>query len=182
MLGVASGIGVDVHTASAPVTPQLIIPATTPATAPARIAQHYFGSAEPPADPVIAMPVAEAPTTSVAAVPAPTPSASSTAATARLPQSTGTASTTCAPGLLSGLLDALVASAGSPGGGLLDLGGLLGGFSGPASGDGLLSTVTSLLPGVLSAQHAAATAPTPALEQACTSSVSSMLPLLGGLL
>lgn len=207
VLGVASGIGVDTRATSAPVTPQLNTTQIAAAPTPTREPAHYYGTAEPPAAPiVVAQPV------TVAAAPSSTPS-TTTQPTARPTAATTTAAAaapapTCSSGLLSGLLDALVGSTQSGGGllgsgGLLDLGGLLGGSSAtsgglggvlgilgpapqttapaPAPAGGLLAAVTSLLPGVLSAQHSSA-APSAALASSCTAGVSSMLPLVGGLL
>jgi hypothetical protein len=82
-----------------------------------------------------------------------------------------------------GGLTGSVTSGTSGSGGLL---GLLGSGAPQQSGTGagpgdLLSAVTSLLPGVLTTQHAAQP-PSAALAQSCASDVSSMLPLLGGLL
>lgn len=212
VLGVASGIGIDTHAASAPVTPQLNAAPTAPAPTPTHTAEHYFGSAEPPVAPVFAAPLPNIVITTVTpTVAATTATASTSTSPTRAPQSTGTPTVTCSTGLVGGLIDALTGTAtsasGGTGGGLLNLDGLLGGLTGSVtsgtSGSGgllgllgstapqqsvtsaspgdLLSAVTSLLPGVLTTQHASQR-PSAALAQSCASDVSSMLPLLGGLL
>ena len=201
LLGFASGLGTSPKTAAAaglgekssstPTTPSGSASSPTP-TSPAPI--HYVGVPEPGATPG---PTTPAPTTGTPSTPA---GSSTTAKPTSSPTSTATSTTptvtpgVCPQNLLTGLLKSLSVGSILSGGGqsllggaagplpLTDVLGLLFGSMGK-SGNALpalpLSTLTDLVGRLLSLGGTSAPSAAP-MVSACTSSLASVVPIVGG--